>query len=77
MNEAQLKIALIDYLNEAPSYLSQAGNRYKIIEDIFRDVVYTHALARCKGCRVKAAKLIGINRNTLRTRLESVRRRLK
>ena len=56
-----------------PSLLSEAttggGRVYRSIMARMELPLLRHALERCGGNQVKAAKLLGINRNTLRKRL--------
>ena len=40
----------------------------RIIQEVERPLIM-HALAACKGNQVQAAKLLGLNRNTLRKKL--------
>lgn len=65
MTEAQLKEAIMEYLGEAPSYLKMQGNRYANLRQIVEQTAYEHAHKRAKGVRIKIAKYLGINRNTL------------
>lgn len=51
--------------------LPQAGLYERVLREIERPL-FTHALAACQGNQVQAAKLLGLNRNTLRKKLQEL-----
>jgi two-component system nitrogen regulation response regulator GlnG len=48
---------------------AQEGRLYRTVMARVELPLLRHALERCEGNQLKAAKLLGINRNTLRKRL--------
>ena len=51
--------------------LPQAGLYERVLREVERPLL-THALAACQGNQVQAAKLLGLNRNTLRKKLQEL-----
>ena len=48
---------------------AQGGRLYRSVMARVEEPLLRHALELCSGNQLKAAKLLGINRNTLRKRL--------
>lgn len=51
--------------------LPPSGLYDRIIQEVERPLI-THALAACRGNQLQAAKLLGVNRNTLRKKLQDL-----
>ena len=70
MDETMLEQAAWAYFSEASTYTKIKGNRYLIATDIIERAAIRHAMKRTNNSKVKAAKLLGMNRNTFRKRAE-------
>jgi len=58
-------------LEEAFLY-TEAGNLYKFIIEAAEKPLIEHALMRAEGNQLKAARILGINRNTLRSKIKKL-----
>ena len=59
-------------VSQALRETSEPGNLYEqVIERVERELI-SHVLERCQGVRIKAAALLGINRNTLHKKLQEL-----
>jgi len=65
-----LKEALIELENSL--YLERKGVLYKSILDAVEKPIIERALERAEGNQLKAAKILGINRNTMRTKIKKL-----
>lgn len=71
MDETMLQQAFWAYFSEAASYTKIKGNRYIIANDLLERTAIKHAMKRTQNNKVQAAKLVGLNRNTFRKRIEA------
>ncbi len=62
---------LTDYFASFGNSLPPSGIYSRIIHEVERPLI-SSALAACNGNQIKAAELLGINRNTLRTRIKDL-----
>ncbi|MDD5044310.1 MAG: helix-turn-helix domain-containing protein [Candidatus Omnitrophica bacterium] len=53
-------------------YREKQGVLYKYILEIVERPLIEHALERTYGNQLKAAKILGINRNTMRTKIKKL-----
>ena len=63
-----LKEALVELENSL--YLEKKGVLYKSILDVVEKPIIERALERAEGNQLKAAKILGINRNTMRAKIK-------
>jgi len=62
---------IVGELEEAFLY-TEAGNLYKFIIEAAEKPLIEHALMRAEGNQLRAAKMLGINRNTLRSKIKKL-----
>ncbi|MEW5803268.1 MAG: helix-turn-helix domain-containing protein [bacterium] len=62
---------MVGELEEAFLY-AEAGNLYKFVIEAAEKPLIEHALMRAEGNQLKAAKILGINRNTLRSKIKKL-----
>jgi DNA-binding NtrC family response regulator len=60
-----LKSEIINFIGFIPM-----KSKFKITYDIYDKTIIEHALSLTKGNQVAAARIIGINRNTLREKIK-------
>ena len=53
-------------------YKNKQGSVYKYVLEIIEKPLIEHALERTFGNQLKAAKILGINRNTIRTKIKKL-----
>lgn len=53
-------------------YKEKQGTLYKYILETIEKPLIEHALERTYGNQLKAAKILGINRNTMRTKIKKL-----
>jgi two-component system nitrogen regulation response regulator GlnG len=53
-------------------YKNKQGSVYKYVLEIIERPLIEHALERTFGNQLKAAKILGINRNTIRTKIKKL-----
>ena len=69
MDEIENKILQLD----DSLYKEKQGILYKYILEAVEKPLIEHALERTYGNQLKAAKILGINRNTMRTKIKKFR----
>lgn len=57
---------------EASLYDEKKGILYKTVLEIIERLLIEYALERSEGNQIKAAKALGINRNTIRTKIRKL-----
>lgn len=62
---------VVGELEEAFLYTG-AGNLYKFVIEAAEKPLIEHALMRAEGNQLRAAKMLGINRNTLRSKIKKL-----
>lgn len=68
MDTAEKKIIELD----DSLYKEKQGTLYKYILEIIERPLIEHALERTYGNQLKAAKILGINRNTMRAKIKKL-----
>lgn len=53
-------------------YKEKQGTLYKYVLEIIEKPLIEHVLERTYGNQLKAAKILGINRNTIRTKIKKL-----
>ena len=53
-------------------YKNKQGSVYKYVLEVIEKPLIEHALERTFGNQLKAAKILGINRNTIRTKIKKL-----
>jgi len=53
-------------------YKEKQGTLYKYVLEAIEKPLIEHALERTYGNQLKAAKILGINRNTMRTKIKKL-----
>lgn len=53
-------------------YKEKQGVLYKYVLEVIEKPLIEHALERTYGNQLKAAKILGINRNTIRTKIKKL-----
>lgn len=53
-------------------YNEKKGILYKSILEIIEKPLFEHILERAEGNQLKAARILGINRNTIRTKIKKL-----
>lgn len=53
-------------------YKEKQGTLYKFVLDAIEKPLIEHALERTYGNQLKAAKILGINRNTIRAKIKKL-----
>lgn len=67
-NASTLKDQIIGLWDSA--YARSAGDMYRSILDAVEKPLIEHALERSEGNQLKAARILGINRNTMRSKIK-------
>jgi DNA-binding protein Fis len=62
---------VVGELEEAFLY-KEAGNLYRFVIEAAEKPLIEHALMRAEGNQLRAAKMLGINRNTLRSKIKKL-----
>jgi two-component system, NtrC family, nitrogen regulation response regulator GlnG len=68
MNDFKDKISELDDL----FFMEKEGKIYRLLLDSLEKPLFERMLKYTRGNKLKAAKLLGINRNTLRTKLNKL-----
>lgn len=77
-NEARIKEAAIDGIREMVTelekylYSEKKGVLYKSILELVEKPIIERVLERTEGNQLKAARILGINRNTMRAKIKKL-----
>jgi len=77
-SEAKIKEAAIDGIREMVAelekylYSEKKGVLYKSILELVEKPIIERVLERTEGNQLKAARILGINRNTMRTKIKKL-----
>ena len=77
-SEAKIKEAAIDGIREMVAelekylYSKKKGVLYKSILELVEKPIIERVLERTEGNQLKAARILGINRNTMRTKIKKL-----
>ncbi len=69
-NEISLKSKIIEL--EDHLYNEKKGVLYKSILEVIEKPLIEHVLERTAGNQLKAARILGLNRNTIRTKIQKL-----
>ena len=68
-DEKKVKELLSSMMRQDSLYKEKRGILYKTILDRIEKPLLEHVLERTEGNQLKAAKILGINRNTMRSKI--------
>lgn len=63
---------VIAELEEAFFYTKESKNLYRFVIEAAEKPLIEHVLTRAEGNQLKAARILGINRNTLRSKIKKL-----
>jgi DNA-binding protein Fis len=69
-NESTLQDQIVGLVEAI--YADKRGDLYKAILDAVEKPMIEHILAQTEGNQLKAARILGINRNTMRTKIKKL-----
>ncbi|MFA5115469.1 MAG: helix-turn-helix domain-containing protein [Candidatus Omnitrophota bacterium] len=74
MDKLKEEVQLADKITELEDalYKEKQGVLYKAVLDVVERPLIEHALQRTEGNQFKAARLLGINRNTMRSKIRKL-----
>ena len=74
MDKLKEEVQLVDKITELQDalYKEKEGVLYKAVLDVVERPLIEHALQRTEGNQFKAARILGINRNTMRSKIRKL-----
>ena len=69
--ESTLKDKIVEL--EETLYADKKGVLYKSILEVIEKPLFEHILEKAEGNQVKASRILGINRNTMRTKIRKLK----
>ncbi|MFA4984297.1 MAG: helix-turn-helix domain-containing protein [Candidatus Omnitrophota bacterium] len=74
MDKLREEVQLVDKITELQDalYKEKEGVLYKAVLDVVERPLIEHALQRTEGNQFKAARILGINRNTMRSKIRKL-----
>ena len=74
MDKLREEVQLVDKITELEDalYKEKEGVLYKAVLDVVERPLIEHALQRTEGNQFKAARILGINRNTMRSKIRKL-----